>query len=50
MHHFASRAFCFDHLVMNQVNNLIERKDDYFETGNDDMKTPAIIKEEEDPN
>lgn len=49
-HNFASQAFCFDYLVMNQVNNLIGRKDDDFKTGNEDMKTKAILKKKEDPN
>ena len=47
---FASQAFCFDYLVMNQVNNLIGRKDDKFEVSNDDMKTQAVLSEKEDPN
>ena len=35
---------------MNQVNNLIGRKDDDYETGNEDMKTQAILEKKEDPN
>ena len=43
---FVNQAYCFDYLAMQEVINLIETNRPDIETGNEDMRTEALIDEQ----
>jgi len=43
---FVNQAYCFDYLAMKEVINLIETNQPDIETGNEDMRTEALIDEQ----
>ncbi len=43
---FVNQAYCFDYLAMKEVINLIETNEPDIETGNEDMRTDALVDEQ----